>query len=374
MPSRRGASHRQRTIYRAQPCRANHSTTAAPTAAGSRRRLWPSPASRQSSTGPPGSGTPNGSRAPLDRPPTTSGTFDTGNDRTTATQAASSCPAGAGDRRPATRYGWVTRTTVTPAASAALRTAARSGAPTSPPAPWPSTSRLTGRDAGRSTATRAGPCGVAPSVTWDSLRAVRPQPGQAPPRVPAEPAAPTRPPARSCAPAAGHRSPARRARQLAMRPAWPCVRAAWWPPTRRGSHRPPAPRPGTAPAPRRCDTAPPLHRPAHWVPERTFPDRRFGTILGCARLDQAAAHSQRATAADRGVPLLPREGVASSPWSSTHLPRGSYDMRLNNMQRRARLSIEPSGPPAVVSLALRRRKTRVLALIEKTPLPQRRAK
>ena len=55
-------------------------------------------------------------------------------------QAASSCAARAGERRPATRYGCSTSATLIPAARAARDAAARSGASIPPPAPWPSTS------------------------------------------------------------------------------------------------------------------------------------------------------------------------------------------------------------------------------------------
>src|ERR1700722_13258791 len=62
-----------------------------------------------------------------------------------------------GARAPLTRYGWVIRATTPPSRSAASRTASRSGAFTSPPAPWVSASRKAGRAAPASMTALAGP-------------------------------------------------------------------------------------------------------------------------------------------------------------------------------------------------------------------------
>ena len=87
---------------------------------------------------------------------------------TTAVQAASSWAAGAGERRPATRYGCSTSATVRPVSSATSRAVTRSGASTPPPAPCPSTSAALGLRAAWRCA-RARPCGVSISTTVGAM-------------------------------------------------------------------------------------------------------------------------------------------------------------------------------------------------------------
>ena len=106
-------------------------------------------------------------RAPSERPPTINGTPRSWLSRrssTTAVHAASSCFAGAGERRPATRYGCSTRATVRPSASAASRAVTRSRDSTPPPAPWPST-RAAFALFVEYTCALAAPCGVSISTT-----------------------------------------------------------------------------------------------------------------------------------------------------------------------------------------------------------------
>src|SRR3954447_26176216 len=83
---------------------------------------------------------------------------------TTAVHAESSCCAGAGLRRPATREGCSTSATLTCTNRAASVAASRSGASTPPPAPCPSISAAAGRSAWCRW-TRAGPWGVSSSST-----------------------------------------------------------------------------------------------------------------------------------------------------------------------------------------------------------------
>src|SRR5229473_1165486 len=82
-------------------------------------------------------------RAPLLRPPWTSGApgASSRSAATISTQAASCRTAEPGARAPLTMYGWVTRATIPPSCSPASRAASRSGAATVPPAPCVSTSR-----------------------------------------------------------------------------------------------------------------------------------------------------------------------------------------------------------------------------------------
>src|SRR6266498_297801 len=116
-------------------------------------------------------------RAPADRPPTSSGNPSSTPARrssTTASHATSSRRAGAGERRPATRYGCSTSTTLILSARATPVTATRSGAVTPPPAPWPRTSAALDSSAPCRWA-RARPCGVSISNVFPpAIRARRP--------------------------------------------------------------------------------------------------------------------------------------------------------------------------------------------------------
>jgi CheY-like chemotaxis protein len=81
-------------------------------------------------------------RAPDERPPTTSGSSPNHSLRrasTTAVQAVSRCAAGGAERRPRTRYGCSTSATESPAARATSFASTRSLAEIPPPAPCPST-------------------------------------------------------------------------------------------------------------------------------------------------------------------------------------------------------------------------------------------
>ena len=119
----------------------------------------------QDATAPTSAEVRQATRAPADRPPVMIGSPSSASSRNcsrTAVQAASSWRAGAGLRRPATRYGCSTSATVCPAEFAASAAATMSGAFTPPPAPCPSTSPPTGRSTGWRRA-RARPWGVSSS-------------------------------------------------------------------------------------------------------------------------------------------------------------------------------------------------------------------
>ncbi len=336
-------------------------------ASGSRRRSCFSPGRTSTWTPGPGSGTPNGSRSPLTtsvgRPVASSSARERSgrpggcsgkasatmpsaaelgrgpaghpgaagapadqqrrtpgcrrrSSATTVRHASSRWPAGAGARRPATRYGWVTRATSDPGGDRRVtqRQQVRGVDPTAGAvAEDEQAQRRSGRrieihpgrtargqnfqilaTPGPFSATGAGPLTASPSASG----AVR---ASAAGRAPVGPLRPSR---------SGRAAP-----RPARRPAWPAVPGVWCHPRRRGSRPPPAPRPGRSPARRSCGRARPRCRPARSEPERTSPDPRSGRFLWSARRRPGGVRSVPAAVADHAVRRPPRAGGASAPVS-----------------------------------------------------------
>ena len=120
---------------------------------------------RARATAPVVSAVRHATRAPRDRPPTTSGKPRSSPSRrcsTTAVQAASSWRAGAGERRPGDAVGLLDERDAEPFRARSSVAATRSGAVTPPPAPCPITRAARGSSAACKWA-RAGPCGVSTS-------------------------------------------------------------------------------------------------------------------------------------------------------------------------------------------------------------------
>ena len=235
-------------------------------------------------------------RAPLDRPPTTSGDArvpGAAGPASTAVHASSRCPAGAGARRPATRYGWVTRATATPAATRGVPDREQVGRVHAAARAVPEHEHGC-RRAGRqvdvdpagprgvsiSSLCRTGPfCGRRQASRSPGTERRGPSPAGERGHVERRQLSGTRVSSRSrtggpasstasgsgctsLAPGDQHRPP------LAGRGAAPDAVAV---------ARPPAPRPGRNPARRRCGRARRPRRPVRSAPERTSPGPRSGT-------------------------------------------------------------------------------------------------
>ena len=259
-----------------------------------------------------------------------------------------------GDRRPG-RAG-SPATTTRPAATAASRTASRSGASTPPPAPCPRTSRRGGR------AGPAGRCRSAPDRAGCRSRCwLRTGPFCA------------AGPASGANRAADQLSGTRVEQPIAHRRAGVVdgVRSGSTSPrqatsiARRSRGVVPPQTPWQSPTSQRPGQAGALHvaaaaqrdggvRPARSVPERMSPDRRSGRRRWCARRRPVAVRARPAAVADRAARRRPRAGAAYVPVSSTHLPRGTGKIGGRRPPRADRQPL-----PALCSIALRNTETRV---------------
>ena len=121
------------------------------------------PAARQASA-PTVNAVRQATRAPAERPPTTSGPAGR-SAASTAVHAASNCLGGPATLQPGQRrHGCSTSTTLTPLGGSAAANATRSRASMPPPAPWPSTNVPRVLRAQPCTVARAGPTVVSISI------------------------------------------------------------------------------------------------------------------------------------------------------------------------------------------------------------------